>query len=247
MTLTHVDLFAGIGGFSLTLQRAGAKTVANVEIDKNCRQILARHYPDAVQFDDIKNVSGDDLRSVGFVPERGILTGGFPCQDISAAGRGAGLAGERSGLFWEIVRLLNELHPKWFILENVPRLLSIHGGRDMGTVVGALAGSGYGLAWRVLDAQFTGVPQRRRRIFIVGHLGDSGRASAEILFERQGVSGDSAEDREAGAEAAGATRASAENDRGRMTVSTLQGGGKRGYRIDAEAAAGGHLQIQSPL
>ncbi|QBJ00186.1 hypothetical protein SEA_PHOEBUS_122 [Mycobacterium phage Phoebus] len=225
MTLTHVDLFAGIGGFSLALRRAGVKTVANVEIDKNCRQILTRHYPDAVQFDDIKNVSGDDLRSAGFVPERGILTGGFPCQDISAAGRGAGLAGERSGLFWEIVRLLDELHPKWFILENVPRLLSINGGRDMGTVVGALVDCGYGLSWRVLDAQYFGVPQRRRRIFIVGHLGDSGRASAEVLFERQGVPGDSTQGREAGQEAAGAIGVGAEGGGGRVTVSTLQGGG----------------------
>jgi len=201
--LTHVDLFAGVGGFSLALERAGAKSVANVEIDKYCRQILGRHFPSAKQFDDIKNVSGDDLRSAGFIPERGIITGGFPCQDISIAGKGAGLSGDRSGLFWEIVRLLEELHPKWFILENVPRLLSINGGRDMATVVKALVDCGYGLAWRVLDAQHFGVPQRRRRVFIVGHLGGTGRTSAEILFEREGGSGDSAQGGEAEPQATG--------------------------------------------
>lgn len=531
--LTHVDLFAGVGGFSLALERAGAKSVANVEIDKYCRQILGRHFPSAKQFDDIKNVSGDDLRSAGFIPERGIITGGFPCftagtpvltsrgyqpiesvivgdlvlthenrwrrvtdtmnrpvsevvefspgfyatpehrvlsrapgrqwmneirqyrrtlgeaswreaqdlggtfvahplsipafdddtpkppcgltwwqvgrwvadghthsgtrdpivslgyakvnrdlsqfggdwkltrektalklrlssgreagewlrrhfgylavnktipawafsmseddrqelldgywsgdghstpsgvrstsvsptltagiatlaesldytvsifhvetaptteiegrvvnqanywqlhaipddgrytavdgdwrwvkirknpkriegdfrvfdltveedhsfvasgiavhncQDISIAGKGAGLSGDRSGLFWEIVRLLEELHPKWFILENVPRLLSINGGRDMATVVKALVDCGYGLAWRVLDAQHFGVPQRRRRVFIVGHLGGTGRTSAEILFEREGGSGDFAQGGEAEPQATG--------------------------------------------
>lgn len=119
------------------------------------------------------------------------------CQDISVAGKGAGLAGNRSRLFWEIIRLLDDLRPRWVILENVPRLLSINGGRDMGTVLGALAELGYGVAWRVLDAQFFGVPQRRRRIFIVGYLGGTGREAAEVLFESEGLRGDSAEGGEA--------------------------------------------------
>lgn len=209
--LTHVDLFAGIGGFSEAFRRAGARTVAAVEIDKYCRAVLARHLPDAVLFDDIKDVTGDDLRAAEFVPERGVVTAGFPCQDISIAGRGAGLAGERSGLFWHIVRLLEELHPAWFVLENVPRLLSINGGRDMGTVVKALADCGYGVSWRVLDAQYFGVPQRRRRIFIVGHLGDTGRASAEILFEPEGGAGDFAEGRETQPETPGGAGGGAES------------------------------------
>jgi DNA (cytosine-5)-methyltransferase 1 len=102
------------------------------------------------------------------------------------------LAGKRSGLFWHIIRLLDELHPRWFVLENVPRFLSINGGRDMASVVGALADCGFGLSWRVLDAQYFGVPQRRRRLFIVGCFGDAGSASAEVLFEREGCDGDSA-------------------------------------------------------
>ncbi len=164
--------------------------MASVEIDKHCQKVLAKHFPDSALFDDVAKVSGDDLRAVGFVPERGIITAGFPCQDISIAGKGRGLSGERSGLFWEIVRLLDELHPKWFMLENVPRLLTINGGRDMDTVAEALVECGYGFAYRVLDASNFGVPQRRRRVFIVGHLGDSGRAPAQVLFEPESLSGD---------------------------------------------------------
>lgn len=191
--LTLVELFAGIGGFSAGFDRAGVRTVAAVEIDPAARRIFSRHFPDAALFDDVTKVGGDELRAVGFVPERGIITGGWPCQDISVAGRGEGLAGERSGLFSEIVRLLVELQPQWFVLENVPRLLTINGGRDMGAVIGALGECGYGLAWRVLDASGFGVPQRRRRIFLVGHFGGTGHSSAEILFEPEGLSGNSAE------------------------------------------------------
>lgn len=229
MTLTHVDLFAGIGGFGLALERAGAKTVASVEIDKNCQNILRRHFPGATIFDDITKVGGDELRAAGFIPERGVITGGFPCQDLSIAGRGAGLAGGRSGLFWEIVRLLDDLQPRWFILENVPRLLTINDGRDMGSVAEALVECGYSLAWRVLDAQHFGVPQRRRRIFIVGHLGTPWRAPAEILFEREGGGGDSPACAQAKPETAGGAGFGA-GDGGPAGVvdkaSTLQGGGQ---------------------
>ena len=185
--LTLVELFAGIGGFSCGFERAGVRTVAAVEIDPAARSVLAKNYPNVALFDDVTKVGGDDLRAVGFVPERGIITAGWPCQDISVARRGEGLNGERSGLFSEVVRILAELQPKWFVLENVPRLLSVNGSRDMGTVIGALAECGYGLAWRVFDAQYFGVAQRRRRIFFVGHLGDTGTASAEVLFEPEGM------------------------------------------------------------
>jgi DNA (cytosine-5)-methyltransferase 1 len=251
--LTLVSLFAGIGGFEEAFRRAGVRTVASVEIDKHARGVLARQLPETVLFDDVTKVSGDDLRRAGFVPARGILTAGFPCQDISIAGAGAGLAGSRSGLFWEIVRLLDELHPRWFVLENVPRLLSINGGRDMGTVVGALVECGYGCSWRVLDAQYFGVPQRRRRIFIVGCFGDFGRASAEVFFEQQGGGGDSTEGGEArpGVTGTAADRiaessrivALHENQRGELstnqTMGTLAtGGGKPGQGYPAVLVEG---------
>jgi DNA (cytosine-5)-methyltransferase 1 len=196
---TVVSLFDGIGGFLLAFQRAGAQLVASVEIDKAAAAISQRHFPKVHQFDDVTKVTGNDLRAVGFVPDRGVITAGWPCQDLSIAGRRAGLEGARSGLWWEVVRLLDETHARWFVGENVPGLLSSNNGQDMGAVVGALGDLGYGVAYRVLDAQFFGVPQRRRRVFFVGHLGVPWTASAEVLFECEGGAGDSASGREAGA------------------------------------------------
>ena len=219
MTLTAVSLFAGVGGFDIALQRAGVDVRAMVEWDKNAQGVLRHRFPNVALFGDVQEVTGDELRSVGFVPERGIIVGGFPCQDLSVAGKRAGLDGVRSGLFWEIMRLCDELSPKWLILENVPGLLSSNGGRDIGVVLGALAERGYGFAYRVLDAQFFGVPQRRRRVFIVGCLGDSGRAPAEVLALLESLRGDSEASDEAGQEVAG----------------TLGGGaGSRGWAPDTD-------------
>lgn len=176
-----VSLFAGVGGFDLALERNGIEVVASVEIDKKASEVLAKRFPNSKLFGDIKDVTGEQLISAGFTPNDGIITGGFPCQDLSVAGKRAGLGGKRSGLFWEICRLLDETRAQNFILENVPGLLSSNNGADMATVVEALVERGYGIAWRVLDAQYFGVPQRRRRIFIVGCLGDSGRTPAQIL------------------------------------------------------------------
>jgi DNA (cytosine-5)-methyltransferase 1 len=187
--LSAVSLFAGIGGFDLALENNGIPVVAAVEIDKQASGVLAHHFPNTKLFGDIQEVTGDDLRRAGFVPERGIITGGFPCQDLSVAGKRAGLVGERSTLFWEIARIIEDLLPRWIVLENVPGLLSSNEGRDMGTVVGTLVGLGYGIAYRVLDAQFFGLPQRRRRIFIVGCLGDTGQAPAEVLSLLESLSG----------------------------------------------------------
>ena len=196
--LTGVSLFAGIGGFDLAMERNGVKVVATVEIDKNCNKVLARHFPNATQFTDIQQVTGKDLTNAGFDPSNGIITGGFPCQDLSVAGRRAGLAGARSGLFWEIRRLVEETESKWFILENVPGLLSSNGGKDFGIVLREMAQLGYGVGWRVLDAQYFGVPQRRRRVFIVGCRSGNPEHIRQVLFEREGVSRNSEEGRAQG-------------------------------------------------
>ena len=203
MTLTAVSLFAGVGGFDLAMQRNGIDVVATVEIDKAARGVLQHQFPKAKHFEDVTKVSADELRDAGFVPDRGIITGGFPCQDLSVAGKRAGLAGGRSGLFWEIVRLADELQPKYLVLENVPGLLSSNAGRDFGTVLGALVDLGYGVAYSILDAQHFGVPQRRRRVFIVGYLGDDGRTPCEILAITQSLSGDSSTGAETGQAVAG--------------------------------------------
>jgi DNA (cytosine-5)-methyltransferase 1 len=187
--LTGVSLFAGIGGFDLAMQRQGVKVVASVEIDKRCNQVLAQHFPDVKQFTDVTEVKGEDLINAGFTPSTGIITGGFPCQDLSVAGKRAGLVGERSGLFWEIARLVEETQTEYFIIENVPGLLSSNNGKDFGVVVGTMADLGYSLSWRVLDAQHFGVPQRRKRVFIVGRRGADSTSPAEILFNSQGRRG----------------------------------------------------------
>ena len=184
--LTGVSLFAGVGGFDLAMQRQGVKVVASVEIDKNCNQVLAQHFPDATQFTDVTTVTGKDLINAGFTPSTGIITGGFPCQDLSVAGKRAGLAGARSGLFWEIARLVEETQTEYFILENVPGLLSSNEGKDFGVVLGTMADLGYSVGWRVLDAQHFGVPQRRRRVFVVGRRTPNSSV-AEILFKSEGL------------------------------------------------------------
>jgi DNA (cytosine-5)-methyltransferase 1 len=185
--LTGVSLFAGVGGFDLAMERNSVEVVANVEIDKQCQKVLAKHFPNAKQFSDITDVKGSDLIAAGFKPDRGIITGGFPCQDLSVAGKRRGLAGERSGLFWEIARLIEETKTEWFILENVPGLLTSNKGRDFGVVIGTMADIGYSLSWRVLDAQYFGVPQRRRRVFIVGRRTGNGLSPAEVLFKSEGL------------------------------------------------------------
>ena len=184
-----VSLFAGIGGFDLALERNGIEVVASVEWDKHAQSVLKNRFPNSQIYGDIQEVTGEQLINAGFDPRNGIITGGFPCQDLSVAGKRAGLAGNRSGLFWEICRLLDETKTQYFILENVPGLLSSSNGADMGVVISALAQRGYGLAYRVLDAQHFGVPQRRRRVFIVGSLGDNGGTPAEILSIAEGRAG----------------------------------------------------------
>ena len=175
-----VSLFAGVGGFDLALTLEGVDVVAAVEIDRHARTVLKRHFPKTQLLEDINDVTGKQLFAYGFEPE-GIIVGGFTCQDLSVAGKREGLAGARSGLFWEICRLLDETQAKWFILENVVGLLSSNDGEDFTTVITALAERRYEIAYRVLDSQYFDVPQRRKRVFIVGCLGDDGTKAAQVL------------------------------------------------------------------
>ena len=223
---TAISLFAGVGGFDLALERAGVKVVASVEWDKNAQKVLQRRFPNSTIFGDIQGVSGEQLRAAGFNPTGGIITGGFPCQDLSVAGKRAGLAGSRSGLFWEICRLLDETRTETFILENVPGLLSSNNGRDMACVVEALVERGYRIAWRVLDAQYFGVPQRRRRVFIVGCLGNQGRSPEEILAISEGRAGYLAKSNEKRKDTAGAIARSTDDSSrvDALTVSDLTKG-----------------------
>jgi len=158
-----------------------------------------------------------------------VICGGFPCQDVSIAGKRKGFAGERSGLWSEFARIIEELKPGWVVIENVPGLLSSNQGRDFETILNQMVEFGYGVSWRVLDAQYFGVAQRRRRVFIVGSLG-SGR-SAEVLFEREGVRWNPPARREKGQDTTGTVapsikshhfRADAEASAELVTVGALQ-------------------------
>jgi DNA (cytosine-5)-methyltransferase 1 len=161
MQLTHGSLFSGIGGFDLGFERAGIKTVWQVEIEPYCRAVLAKHFPDAKLYDDIRTCGLANLERVD------ILSGGFPCQDISNAGKRAGIDGERSGLWSEYARLIRELRPRFVVVENVAALLH----RGMERVLGDLAACGYDAEWQSIRASDVGAPHRRERIWIVAYRG----------------------------------------------------------------------------
>lgn len=157
-----LDLFSGIGGFSLGLERAGMTTAAFCEISPKCRHLLATHWPKVRCFEDVTTLTGDQVGPVD------VICGGFPCQDISFAGKGAGLAGERSGLWRHYARLIGELRPKYVIVENVSALL----GRGLGDVLGDMAAFRYDAWWDCIPSSAIGTPHRRDRIFIVAWLRD---------------------------------------------------------------------------
>ena len=237
----HVSLFTGVGGFDLAAERTGIIPAAMCEIDKQAQHVLTTHWPNVPLFTDVKEVTGDSLRQLGINPARTILTGGFPCQDVSVAGKRAGLAGARTGLFWEVTRILNEFQPSWFLLENVPGLLTSNGGRDMGTIWGALEECGYhDRAYRVLDAQHFGVPQRRRRVFIAGHLGSTSGWAGEVLALISGGEWDSESGHAARSDTAGtiAQRAHRTIPVNALTANGLGGGGP-----DDNMAQAGHLVV----
>jgi len=245
--LTGVSLFAGVGGFDLAMERNGVEVVANVEIDKQCQKVLAKHFPKAKQFSDITDVKGSDLIAAGFEPSRGIITGGFPCQDLSVAGKRAGLVGERSGLFWEIARLIEETKTEWFILENVPGLLTSNKGKDFGVVIGTMADIGYSLAWRVLDAQHFGVPQRRRRVFILGRRTGDGLSSAEVLFKSEGLRRNTTQSKPQGQDTTASTTRSVNLASGKTIANTIPAELYHHGSVVNQDANNGHVVIENPI
>lgn len=162
--LKLLDLFSGIGGFSLGLERSGYfETVAFCEIEKFPRAVLKKHWPEVPQYDDVRTLTGDRLRTDGISVDA--ICGGFPCQDISHAGLGAGIEGERSGLWKEYARIIGEIRPRYVIVENVAALL----GRGLGVVLSDLAEIGYDAEWRVVAASEVGAWHRRDRLWLVAY------------------------------------------------------------------------------
>lgn len=222
MTLRILDLFSGIGGFALAAHQIdGLETVAFAEKDQAASLVLARHFPDIINLGEVENVTAETLKPLGKID---IICGGFPCQGLSVAGKREGLRDERSNLWFEFFRIIALVRPEWVVIENVPGLLSsgpkdengsTRKGIDMAIVLAGLTAripiiphggwldSGvmpgqkfaYSVAWRVIDAQYYGLAQRRRRVFIVGRIGK--RSPVEILFERDCLPGGSPPSRKA--------------------------------------------------
>ena len=151
------SLFAGIGGFDLGLERAGMSVAWQSEIDPYASAVLRKHWPDVPNLGDIRNIRNP--------PTVDVLCGGFPCQDISAAGKGAGIEGERSGLWREYARIIGEVRPRYVVVENVAALL----GRGLGRVLGDLAALGYDAEWHCIPASAVGAHHERDRLWIIAH------------------------------------------------------------------------------
>ena len=174
--MRYLSVCAGIEAATVAWKRLGWEAVGFSEISRFPSAVLAHHYPDITNYGDMTNYEQWRL------PDFDVLVGGTPCQSFSVAGLRQGLDDPRGNLALTFCGILSRYRPKRFVWENVPGVLSSNGGRDFGAFIGAVVKLGYGIAYRVLDAQYFGVPQRRRRVFVVGYLGDWRRA-VEVLFE----------------------------------------------------------------
>ena len=179
--MKHASFFSGVGGLDLGFERAGIETVSVSEIDPYANSVLAERFPGAPNLGSITEINADDI------PEADIWSGGFPCQDLSVAGKRAGFSGKRSSLAFTFLDLVERRRPRWLVLENVPGLFSSNQGRDFLRLLSEMDDLGYSVAWRTLDARYFGVAQRRRRVFIVASL-EPNRAE-QVLFECEGGCG----------------------------------------------------------
>ena len=188
--MNYLSVCSGIEAASCAWEHLNWNPIGFSEIEKFPARVLEHHYPNVTNFGDMTNYKEWNIN--GTV---GLLVGGTPCQSFSVAGLREGLKDPRGNLMLTYVGILDHFRPKWFVWENVPGVLSSNEGRDFGSLLGAVADIGYGFAYRVLDAQYFGVAQRRRRVFVVGNLGDW-RGPAKVLFESGCLSRDSPPSRE---------------------------------------------------
>ena len=199
--MIYGSVCSGIEAASVAWHPLGWKPAFFSEIEAFPRAVLSHHFPEVPLHGDFTTIQAGDYRPID------LLVGGTPCQSFSIAGLRKGLDDDRGNLALEYLRLADRLRPQWLVWENVPGVLSSNGGRDFGAFLGGLVELGYGFAYRVLDAQFFGVAQRRRRVFVVGYAGDW-RPAAAVLFERHSLSGHPAPSRAAGQGPAGTIGAS---------------------------------------
>jgi DNA (cytosine-5)-methyltransferase 1 len=188
--MKYLSLCSGIEAATVAWHPLGWEAVAYSEIEKFPSQVLAHHYPQTPNLGDMTKFKEWSIES-----NVDLLVGGTPCQSFSVAGLRKGLDDPRGNLMLTYLAIADKYRPRWLVWENVPGVLSSNGGQDFGVFLGALGELGYGFAYRVLDAQYFGVAQRRRRVFVVGYLGDW-RPAAAVLFERHSLSGNPAPSRE---------------------------------------------------
>jgi site-specific DNA-cytosine methylase len=186
----YLSVCSGIEAASVAWEPLGWEPAAFAEVEKFPSAVLAHHWPQVPNMGDMTRHESWNLGAIN------LLVGGTPCQSFSVAGLRKGLHDPRGGLMLTFLEIAQRQRPRWIVWENVPGVLSSHGGRDFGAFLGALGALGYGWAYRVLDAQWFGVAQRRRRVFVVGCLGD-GAAAATVLFESESVCRNPAPSREA--------------------------------------------------
>jgi DNA (cytosine-5)-methyltransferase 1 len=188
--MKYLSLCSGIEAATVAWHPLGWEAVAYSEIERFPSEVLAHHYPSTPNLGDMTKFKEWSIES-----NVDLLVGGTPCQSFSVAGLRKGLDDPRGNLMLTYLAIADKYRPRWLVWENVPGVLSSNGGEDFGTFLGGLGELGYGFAYRVLDAQYFGVAQRRRRVFVVGHLGDW-RPAAAVLFERYSLSGNPAPSRE---------------------------------------------------
>jgi DNA (cytosine-5)-methyltransferase 1 len=252
MKHTFGSLFAGVGGFDLGMEAAGWTCAWQVEWDKQCQQVLKHHWPDIAKYGDVSDVNGTTITPVD------CITFGSPCQDLSVAGKRAGLDGNRSGLFFEAVRIIKEMrdatgsvYPRWAIWENVVGALSSNHGHDFAAVLDSLAEAGaLAIEWAVLDAQHFGVPQRRRRVFVIACFdpATADRCGDPLLPVAESLRRDTPAKRTARSTAAGRTAGCADagcsltgETTHTHTVSALTATGVGTCGADDNQAQAGHL------
>ena len=180
--LKILDLFSGIGGFSLGLERTGGfETVAFCEIEKFPRRVLAKHWPEVPIYEDVRSLTGDILARDGIAVD--VITGGFPCQDLSASGKQVGLSGERSGLYSEVIRLACEIRPRFIAMENVANLLIGERGDWFAKLLRDMASIGYCVEWFYIPASWLGAPHHRTRVWIIAYPDEIGREGLPLGFD----------------------------------------------------------------
>jgi DNA (cytosine-5)-methyltransferase 1 len=228
--MRYLSVCSGIEAATVAWHPLGWEAAAFSEIEPFPRAVLRHRWPNVLLHGDFTTIKGDEYGPID------LLVGGTPCQSFSLAGLRGGLADDRGNLALEFLRLARRLRPRWLVWENVPGVLSSNRGRDFGAILGGMVELGYGVAYRVLDAQYFGVPQRRRRVFVVGYLGD-GRRAAAVLFECHSLQEHPPPRREAG-EGAAPTIASRPSGGGGLGTDFDLDGGLIPYRAEGFDASG---------